>query len=81
MAYCPTEMLASFSSILLFNTCSFREIKLGQHVVERTDLPDELITQVAGITLFAQEFPRVSYLLFTTLSRSLFVYQHCCLGL
>jgi len=37
----------------------FREIKLGQHVLERTDLPDELITQVSGITIFAQEFPRV----------------------
>jgi len=35
------------------------EIKLGQHVLERTDLPDELITQVSGTTIFAQEFPRV----------------------
>ena len=30
-------------------------------MVERTDLPDELITQVSGVTLFAQELPRVSY--------------------
>jgi len=35
------------------------EVKLGQHVLERTDLPNELITQASGTTIFAQEFPRV----------------------
>eukprot|EP00112_Aurelia_sp_Birch-Aquarium-sp1_P023547 Seg7057.1 transcript_id=Seg7057.1/GoldUCD/mRNA.D3Y31 product="Protein SSUH2" protein_id=Seg7057.1/GoldUCD/D3Y31 len=35
------------------------EIKRSDHVVERTDLPDELIKNVSGAQLFAQEFPRV----------------------
>ena len=37
----------------------FREIKASDHVVEKTDLPDQLVTQVSGVELFAQEFPRV----------------------
>eukprot|EP00795_Rhopilema_esculentum_P012212 gene12212-2839_t len=35
------------------------EIKASDHVVEKTDMPDELVTQVSGVELFAQEFPRV----------------------
>ena len=37
----------------------YREIKQNDHVLERTDLPNNLIKYVSGTVLFAQELPRV----------------------
>ena len=53
-----------------------REIKMGQHVLERTDLPDELITKVSGVTIFEQELPRVCLSLQSTFVVTQFIYLH-----
>ncbi len=42
-----------------------RKIMLGEHVDERTALPDQLITQVNGTQIFGQEYPRVRQSIFT----------------
>lgn len=55
-----TNGTVTFFVFIFIDFFSFRKNNIGHHIVEKTDLPDELIHDVAGTLGFQDTQPRVS---------------------